>query len=300
MDIAGIDRDVLLNDKTTMSLDALRPVGGDHAIQTAAVALTWAAEISPSELQSLRSKAATAIEIKKAFPTIEDRHIIKFGINVNVPNTRTDAQSTSVQAGPFVLNSLPGVDGATPAQSILVDMRQVVISVTNYDRWDRLIKDLNIYLPALFSGFSARKSISTIGLQYVDTFEWEADRSELNLRTVFKETSPYLVSNVFRTVENWHSHHGLFTAVDKPLVYRRLDNINISREEQDARQILQVVTSHQAQLTTVPLWRWADTKFDVVLEILHQLHFQNKQMLRELLTPEVQSMINLNVKNPGG
>lgn len=281
-----------------MSLDALRPFGGEHAIQTAAVALTWSAELSLAELQSLRSKAATAVGIKQAFPTIEDRQIVKFSLNAGISNARADAPL--VQAGPFVLNSLPGSDGAAPARSIVVDMRQVVVSITNYDRWDNLISDLKSYLPALFLGFSTRKSISAIGLQYVDAFEWAADRSELNLKAIFKEASPYLVGSAFRTAENWHSHHGFFTAVDQPLAYRRLDNINISREDQDARHVLQVITSHQAQLNAAPLWRWAETKFDTVLEVLQQLHSHNKQVLQDLFTPEVQSMISLNIKESGG
>lgn len=280
-----------------MNLDALRPFGGEHAVQTAAVALTWSAEIQPSELLSLRSRAATVAGIKQAFPTIEDRPVFKIALSAGVSNGRVEAPS--LQNGPFTLNSLAGADGATPARSIAVDMRQVVVSITDYDRWGHLIADLRTYIPSLFSGFSARKSISSIGLQYVDAFEWQADRTELNLSTVFNENSPYLVGNAFRTGENWHSHHGLFTAVDGPFKYRRLDNINISREDQEARHVLQIVTSHQAHLTTAPLWRWAENKFDDVLEILQELHSQNKDVLRNLFTPEVQSLIKLNSKNIG-
>ena len=291
--------DAHLTENMTNSLDALRPFGGEHAIQTAAVAFTWSTEMPLSDLRSLRSRAATAVEIKQAFPTIEDRHVVKFALN-NVGSSDARANAPSVQTGPFVLNSLPATNDVAPARSIAVDMRQVVISIADYDRWSKLLEDLQLYLPTLFSSFSARNSISTIGLQYVDAFEWQADRSELDLKAIFKETSPYIVGNAFRTGENWHSHHGLFTTINQPITYRRLDNINISREDQDARHVLQIVTSHQAQLATTPLWRWAESKLPVVLEVLGQLHEQNKQLLRELLTPKVQIMIKLDSKTAGG
>lgn len=279
------------------SLGSLRPLGGQHAIQTAAVAFTWSAEVPAAELQHLRSRAATSSILKQAFPLIEDRQIVKFGFGVGVPNVKMEAPS--IETGSFVLNGPAMGDGASPSRSVVVDMRQVLISINNYSRWKDLVDDLRSYLPTLLGSFSSKRSISAIGLQYVDAFEWEADRSELDLANVFRSDSPYLVPNAFRTAANWHCHHGLFNEVSEPIKYRRLDNINVSREDQDALHVLQILTSHQALLTGAPLWRWAEAKLDLTLAVLQQLHDENKRVLGELLTADVQKMINLNPTDGG-
>lgn len=271
-----------------MSLDALHPFSGQHAIQSAALAIDFASELELGEVSKLRAASASLFP---DFPIVQDQQrttfSVAFGPGSSAPTTQNDA-------GGFMMQRPSSLASSPPLRQIVVSRENLVLAVNDYTRWDRFKSDFDKYLGQLLGKIDVEKAIKSVALQFTDVFIWRADPSELDLKEVFNVGSAYLPPNVLSPNSLlWHSHHGYLKNTDAPIPCQQVDNINVSRSIVSDRHQLQILTSHKATFSE-PLYKaWSSHK-GVLMKIWEQMHADNKSILASLLTPEVQGKISLN------
>lgn len=270
-----------------MSLQSLFPIGGDHAIQSAAIGLGFDSALAPTQLASLRHIAASSL-LSEFSGQIQDQQLMQF----NLGHPSAPVVQTPMPGG-FLLTK-PGHRGAL--RTIEVNPGELNIVFYDYTRWAEVRNSVSRYLEKL-QGVFENRALTNFGLQYTDIFNWRDDPKSLVLSEVFKSRSKYLAGNIFDLPAGalWHSHHGYFEDVEGAVPYRRLDNININRNDASDSQSLVSVTSHRVILKS-PMWAASGDRLQLVKDELEQLHIKNKEILSEILTDEVKSKIKFNKK----
>jgi len=276
-----------------MSLDQLHPFAGQHAVQSAAFALSFSTELDVREVQQLKGAAA---DLKVDFPNLVDEHMTTLSFQVTPGRQHLPLAPAAEHGvgGFFMQRPSADVGSAEPVRQIIVSRENIVIVINDYTRWAKFKADVERYLSVLLKPINAQKGVASVGLQFSDAFVWRADPEELNLAEVFSTNTQYLVPSVFnRGAALWHSHHGYLVEKTVPIAFQQLDNINASRNLVAGVQQLQILTSHKATFAR-PLYNLLNSNKDKVSTVMDLLHVKNKEILADLLTEEVQAKINLN------
>ena len=165
--------------------------------------------------------------------------------------------------------------------------------------WSEARKIFHVVLPTVLRF----RSITAVGLQYLDEFKWLGNKSDFQAEFLFQKGSNYLAPNVFELNDPWHNNHGFLRHCDNPCAHRELTNINIGVADQADFRVISIVTIHRALLsepivaTNTLLGKDGSTgSLDALLETMHQL---NKSLLGDVLTKSMQKTINLNAELSG-
>ncbi|MGF6776145.1 hypothetical protein [Paraburkholderia sp. GAS334] len=284
-----------------MSLDALHPVAGNHAIQTAAFVVEWG---TPLDTQVLRAVRGLAEKLRASFPIVQEQQIATVQIDLRKPNrgpTRGPTKGKAGgQTGTHQSAELGGVlfaGAATHAsgqagRTLQVNRDNCVVVVNDYTRWDevwpKVIAWLDVVLPTVLLG----RPLKAFTLQFHDVFNWREDPATLDLREVFAPNCPYLPPNCYDLKTLWHSHHGFMEEVTEPAQAVVLDNININVQDiaGPQRQISALLT-HRIGYSNM---LWGAAAIPAIRAAAPFLHTRNKMRLNLLLSEAVRQMIGLN------
>lgn len=271
-----------------MSLDGLYPFAGDHAIQSAVFAFEWNESLSPTALDAFRS--ASKKHLGEEFPNLQEQRSLSVDLGAVAGATKAKVRAANEVSG-FALERPRGF-GLTPGRVLSVSREQLLVVVQDYSDWKTVKSDVGRYLDVFVPLTKPNAvAISGVGLQYTDVFTWKSDLKDLKQDEIFARGGPYLAPNVFDTTNLWHSHHGYFEDYQDPCVYRQLDNINVSRLDTQGVQSFQILTSHRARFPE-PMYKLGE-KRSLISAIQDKLHARNKDILRKLLTTELQKKISL-------
>lgn len=228
-----------------------------------------------------RAKSA----FRKEFPVIQEQH--QLTLNMSSPGLVTQPQQ---ELGGFVLSRDSRLSSGSP-RTITVSRESIQVAVADYSRWADVKAQVFSYFSPLVHDFP--RPFSVLALQYQDVFNWRDKPENLPLQDVLNRNSSYLASNVFNAGFAWHSHHGYFEKIDVPIECRRLNNINVSRVSTDGSHSIQIVTAHRTNFRE-QYWDRVFTLDSVNSQIFEGMHSKNKEILQNILGPEVQKMIKLN------
>ena len=273
-----------------MSLDALYPFGGDHAIQNATFVLDWKEALSEKDIKGIKTLIQQRLQ---AFSSVKPIQNLVFNLTPGAMGNVPSAPSTA-QAG--AVFEIPGSSVSVPARRAIAALRErLQITVNDYGRWAAVFADVEKYFRVVFSELGSQR-VASIGLQYSDVFTWRADPKSLNLREVFREGSPYIAPNVFDLQSFWHSHHGFFRRMeDVEGAPECLDNVNINCANNSADVLaLTIITSHKIDFPKAD-WLNGDQIISKMAPIYQSFHGANKRILHSLLTDEVCRRIKLSV-----
>lgn len=274
-----------------MALDYLQPFAGDHAIQSAALALDFSSELEVSEVRRVRAAAAGLLG---DFPVEHEQHRTTVQMSVG---PMAGSTSTVQDLGGFILQKpspLASNPQTPPLRQIVLSRGSVVIAVADYTRWARFKADTDRYLDTLLKPINAQKGIASIALQIVDAFIWRGDPDDLNLGEILNPQSALLTPNIFKQAATaWHSHHGYIVSQDQPVRHQLLENINLNRIIVDGAHQIQIVTSHKLTFER-PIYKVLDASRQKVSDLIDKQHSRNKEILASLLSPELQEKIKLN------
>lgn len=272
-----------------MSLENLHPFSGQHAIESAAFALEFSSDLDVGEVGALRTAAA---QLLSDFPVIAEKQVATLNFQV-APGGAATSSSSGVEAGGFTLGRTSFNPTEPQVRFIDVSRNGIVVVVRDYTRWDKFKADVDRYLSILLAPVDGQKAVSSLGLQFNDIFLWKADPQDLKIDEIFSRNNPFIASNSFSSSMLWHSHHGYLISNTEPVQHKQLDNINVSRAASNELHQIQVLTSHRVTLDKPLFKSWSAHKA-TFFEFQEKLHSQNKLILSQLLTPAVQSKINLN------
>lgn len=272
-----------------MSLDSLYPSAGDHAILAAVFAIEFQSRLTLDHL--LQIEKVVSKTYGSEFPVVLQQQTMSLDFTGGLGAQQMKAKP---QPGGFVMQK---TDGLTSGRAINFSEESCIIEIRDYSRWETVKADIDRYLNPLLQVLHKNAiPIKVLGLQYTDIFHWKSEPKDLVIAEVFNKGNPFVVPHVFDHSANaptlWHSHHGYFVEHAEPVAFRQLDNINVSRVKTGASDSIQILTSHKAQFKE-PLWKVSKENRSVISQIQDAMHGANKEIMRELLSPEVQKKIKL-------
>ncbi len=270
-----------------MSLEYLIPINESHAIQSVVFALEWQGQLSDHALTDIEGLAP---KLKPYFPVNAIQKMRTIRLKAASDTAFQDQQFGEEQVHGVTFQRI-GKFGTVESQ-FNVTRSNCIFLLSKYERWKQtlevVIRNFKIILPVILK----EKSISTISLQYEDLFTWKDDASNLNLREVFNDRSPYLTPNVFEQKGLWHSHHGYIIETLADVDGKCLDNINVSMVDNQNDREIRISTTHQFTLNS-PLRMATKDYLQSIEKVQGILHAHNKEILSKLLTSEVCSKIKL-------
>lgn len=272
-----------------MALNLLTPYKGDHAIQNVTFALEWAGELSGEVFLELRKRPELTGDGK--FRVTEQRGIM---VNLNeIPGGASTNPTFDIAGVQFDKISSFG----SLSKALIINKHHCMFVNNEYTRWDRVWPETRELFAVVLPEIVRFRPITAIGLQYTDIFIWRGNPADFDLSLLFNRNSAFLSENIFKLKSQWHLYQGYFDSlqIENDIRYNTLNNINISTLNMDGVLGIQIVTAHRAILeeakANVSSWANQDGELDGVM---HKLHGSNKEILKSLLTPEVQAMIKLN------
>lgn len=272
-----------------MTIDALYPVSGDHAIQSVAFVLEWPTPLSKQNLQSIR---ALAESFKPWFPVMQEHKSVTIAFGMQGGSEQIVQPQLDELAGIHFLqpNAALGPTGMTRALQVNKDNLAVIIN--DYTRWDEVWQSVSDWLSRLMPFLLDGRPLTAAVLQYNDVLEWRGDPAKLVLTEVIRHDSVYLSPSIFAAKFLWHSHLGYMEDRDIPLKHRLTDNVNVSLQEINKTRAVTLFTSHHAVFDE---GIWEPTTASTVLhDLMVNLHNRNKEIVRGILTAEVCTKIHLN------
>ncbi|OFA06366.1 hypothetical protein [Duganella sp. HH101] len=266
-----------------MTVEHLYPFAGDHAVQTAAIALEWQGDLSDQTLLRIYSLAD---KLKPFFDKVDLQKMMMINIgDAGASTNHTDGLGAVVfqKATPL----------GTVAKHLMVSRNNCTFIVNDYSRWAVMLEDAKRNFSVILPVILADKAISAIGLQYTDSFTWKEDPDNLEMANIFRKESPFIPSNAMALKTLWHNHHGYLESSTKPVPHTLLNNVNVTVQDVSGERNIQIATSHRASLNK-PLRLSTESYLDVFTSVENHMHIANKALLGKLLTDDVAAKIKLN------
>jgi uncharacterized protein (TIGR04255 family) len=284
-----------------MTIEALYPFAGDHAVQSVAFVLEWATPLDTTTLKALRQLAP---RFQSSFPIVQEQQQITVAVDVarkdapkkygkQKPKPPATPMAPAAQLGGIQFMHTGGHVPGTFTRMIQVQRENCLVALNEYSRWDivwpRVQGWLDIVLPLVLSG----RALTSLTLQYQDLFLWRDDPSHLDLREVFQAESPFLPSNCYGLTSAWHSHHGFIEAATGEWPGSLLNNINVNVGDFNGHRQIATMLTHKVTFET-PVWtvERARAAINAVMPMLHQ---QNKSTLQAVFSEAVREKIGLTI-----
>lgn len=255
------------------------PHAGNNSIQNVSIAFDWNTELNTKEIKDI--KEAIHPHLASRFPIYQEHQLIQ--INMGGPFSA----SNNNEIGGFVYaeSNTNGISN----KSLNFNRQNLVISINEYSSWKEFLAEVELSIQAILPLILKIKGIIGVGLQYSDLFNWRGARENFNAVSIFSPDTKYLPKNALEFQNLWHSHHGFLSIEQYPVQFSLIENVNVNVIDNNGLSV-QIVTSHKAMLTDA-IWNSGKEK---VTEILNMMHKSNKEIFKDLLTPEVQLSIGLN------
>lgn len=274
-----------------MSLQRLQPFAGTHAIQQVNFTFHWA----PLPMGALHGQAEACLaELNLA--------MLGLGLQNVTPISMVQIQMQAGSAVPMAMapaaahgyeGRLPPVSGAPGFVVTAAAPDGLTVQVSPYTRWAPVVAKVLDMARVLVPLAAKVVPLTRIGLQVVDSFNWNAPIEELPIETIFSRSSPWLASHVFDCRGFWHCNHGYFEPVALAGCVRQLNNVNVSVSGAAERPLLQAALVHVLELSEGGWWVRESADIQRLAEVLEHLHAYNKTAMGQLLSAEVAERVAL-------
>lgn len=265
-------------------MNYVEPSNERNAIKVVAFALEFIEEIEESLIYELIGLYQKNDRLKDALPRKELHQSVVLQLGGS-------QQATPKQAGGVTFDCL-SPDG-TQKWAVSLRTNALIVSCAEYTRWDDIWLQAKEYF-SLILPILSEKHFSLVALEYIDEFiikngsrasEWKDE--------LFKEDSRYIPSNIYEIQDLWHSHHGFISNEQNDIT--TLNNVDIDYISEKGfvkTDKIIIRTLHKSKLIQPRLY---DDNFlsEVVESILNTNHGENKTIMRDLLSNEMCSEINL-------
>jgi len=272
-----------------MDLERWTPIRGTHAIQMAAVGVTFADALP--ELIWERARNAARERAKRA--GLDTEHV-QPSIHFTVVGTPGPA-AVPVGGVDFVKMETPDFF----SDKFHIDRQGLRYEDWSYTRWSALLGKASDVMADAFKSYAQSAHISSIYIDYIDIFQAKLDPADrADCSTIIDANSPFVSSGVFDATNAWHTHSGRFSFPD--VAVRQLQQANVDVGEMMTNegmvQAIQIRTLITNQLNVPGLEPFAPDRqtMAVVREHMERQHDVGKSILGRLLTSKAAAAISLN------
>ena len=274
------------NSNPNQSLDDVLLGGQTHAIELIAIAMEFDQPAEAAEICKLAARCEQDRELMAFLPAKKQLPVV----NLRIEGAGATLGPTEAPVVDFQrIKPNWGLEWA-------VSLRPDFISCTcgSYTRWKE-IKERCVKLLRPLAETSAELGLKlkAFGLQYSDVFRWPSSGDwQTYLALILKRDAGLLPSNVFAHKSYWHVHQGWFERA--PRDRRYLNHLAVELTDEGPMVGLKVHGQHRVQPLPFKGGGAAELlRFDELESAMDELHMLNKQLLSNLLTPEVLKKIGV-------
>jgi uncharacterized protein (TIGR04255 family) len=282
-----------------------RPVNDAHAIAEVIFYCVFSPEFDNSVINRLITLKDIE-EIKSFFPK---QNLIKAtSQNINfdsLENTRLRVSDIGVD-----LQSI-NRDG-TISWMLRTTPDTISVHCFDYTRWNEIWEQARNFLHIAFKQIGVSSNfLSSVGLKYLDRFEFIGNPSEYNSELLLKR-SDYLHSKAFSSGERWHCSTGWFNQLNeqnnsenfKFECLNQLDIVSGYGQVSGTKRIMVTISHNQVislldsnnDIDVLSFGGDAPSQKDSLLnKTFSELHQHNKKLLQNILTDDMGKKIKLDI-----
>ena len=267
------------------------PYSEQHSIVEAQIALLFAGEFDPPQMESARRAVEAGLEGQLP----RSAEIVQGSVRFDVTN-----RDTPVQTGPLS-SSLAGFEfsrtkgNGQPARVLRLTNNQILVSVLDYEAWETTCRAVIEYIETVLLALALiGNPVLAIGLRFDDRYTFTGDHQAADAGLLFVEGNHYTAAHCFSAGPTWHCNTGWFTSHEAGRV---LHNLNVASALVDGASTATIEHAATLYLNTPrqsveALFspRTSNTGFRPVLDALHD---DNEDILRAILKPDMLAKIGL-------
>lgn len=269
----------------------ITPLHDTHAIESVSFGVEWQQPLPPAVMGALESVYEATL--KSELPSKKPVQQFAFEINLEGGNAIRPAQAVGWTFERFA------PDGRID-RNLMLSPTTLAVTLHTYTRWEEVYATAAALMRPLLPLIAVSSGGFTVfGLQYQDVFRIIGDDSaQFRADMLLRRNSAMLPASVFQQASLWHAHHGYFTEMPDAPSRRKLTVVNTDLIDENGNRQVRILSVHKT-VFTAPL---TDTEQLYAGEnpplhaAMHEMHSENKTVLRELLNDDMLARIDLNAK----
>lgn len=249
-------------------MNSFKPIHEDHGIEMAGIVM-----FLKNPLNNFEGISGKMVEGQSALRLVEDSILIKTSFDQN------EIKQEERRVNGFVLKN-ERRDKLFHAYN--EEFKTVFIYLDyQYDKWKPFFSTFKIVYEAFCSAIAPNK-VTSIGLEYVDKFKWEGDKSNFKWNKLFRENSVLLSAD-------FHQHDLLSFQIMREKKGGILEQLTINTDEDKSYA---TIGHHVSTEIDFEISENHNT-FKSSYRTLEELHSFNKKLLVDLLTDEMALKVGL-------
>ena len=262
------------------------PVKGNDAIEQVRVVLRFSDPLPGKFFDNLIEQFKDSM---KEFD-LNNQSIQPSGGGVEIKNTEqaTEAKRSSL----VIFDKLDENDRKIIHKSLFVNRIEVAYSTSEYSHWSLFKKQYEPIIGKLLNIVGTTVDVSLLALEYWDRFISEEPDEIANPVCAIPSLEGQIANDAVSNNKNWHLHKGWFEASEKTkkdiLVQQNLDGAQaIKNQTNDFHRSIGI---HNACT-----YRTIDKNCESrdLLVLLDELHEVSKRIFKEIITEELQKLVNI-------
>ena len=270
------------------------PFHEKHSIQEAQTSLLFLGRFERQDIESTRASAEA--ELRDILPISAEVRGGSFQIDITNPSSPSPLGTMSSDLVGFRFSRVQG--NGQQARVLQLTENVLSASVLDYQSWPEASQHVNRCFVTLLRALPLNRTpVTGFSLRFIDRFTFSGRPSEARAELLFVKENPHIAAHVFNSVATWHCNTGWFDTAIGTQGDRVLHNLNVSSQPIDLASA--VIIDHNATVhleaprqSTTALWGPPLGGLPLV-DTLDILHDQNKEILREILLPEMLSRIGM-------
>ena len=270
------------------------PFNDKHSIQEAQVSILFLGQFDRQSIEATRGVAQA--ELSDVLPRAAEVRGGSLRIEINDSAARVPLGTMQSDLVGFEFSKV--LANGQRARVLQLANKSLSVSFMDYLSWQAARKDALHYLRAVLASLPLDQNpVVAFSLRFIDRYTFNGDPREARADLLFKKETPHITPYTFEAGANWHCNTGWFDATSEETNDRVLHNLNVASSLVDLSST--VTINHQAtrylgfpRHSAKALLASANDSFGMV-NALDSLHDQNKNILVQLLTPDMLAKIGI-------
>ena len=270
------------------------PYNDKNSILEAQISVLFVGQFDRQAIASTRGVAQA--ELSDVLPRAAEVRGGSFNIEINESQARLPSGAMQSDLVGFELSRVKA--NGQRARVLRLADNTLSVSFMDYVCWRSTREFASRYLSTVLTSLPLRQNpVVAFSLRFIDRYTFSGEPRDAQADLLFNKESPHITLHSFRAGDKWHCNTGWFDTSLFEDNDRVLHNLNVTSNLVDHSST--VTIDHRAtrylgwaRHSVEALLETSDVAIGMV-EALDRLHDHNKEVLKELLRPEMLTKIGI-------
>ena len=270
------------------------PFQNKHSIQEAQIGIQFLGQFDRQSIETTRGLAQA--ELSEMLPRTGEVRGGSLRIDMTDPTSPSPLGSMQSDLVGFLFSKVQGNGQA--ARVLQLADNALSISFLDYDSWRAARIDALRYLrPVLTSLPLNQNPAVAFSLRFIDRYTFSGNPGDARADLLFVKETPYIAPQTFAAGPTWHCNTGWFDTQIEEENDRILHNLNVASSLVDLSSTV-TINHHTIRYLSSPrhsaeVMLESDNRAISMVDALDDLHELNKNILKNLLVPEMLTRIGV-------